>query len=257
MVALVIFLALLLQHPGWAASWSDSGVDLGIGFMGMKPIAGGAKVQPKGLSELSDSYSAATEQSVTGLAIHLRPSKAYPVIGRFRFTEEGFLGIQTELGFYPLREIGIPLGDETYALIVRKRQGDWVEIILQQAPVSSGWVRLTAESPITFWLWYSYFSSIVKAGEPLFFITPVRDDLLYQPRSDSLSLLKNLFQLEETILYPKRIEGAYMLVELGEPTGCREMLPRFERIKPARAWIRWLQNNGRPTIFRYVPEICP
>lgn len=235
----------------------DAGTDMGIGLLGLKSESGEPQTVVKGLKATRTGYGEAMQKALNGLELRRQPSELHPMVGRFAFTEDGRLGVQNKDGFYPVAESGVELGNGTVGLVTLQRQGAWVQVVVHHTPRTTGWIRLDSRNPMQFWLWYRYFEGVVKAKLPVIFTTPVRDDMVYHPHFKSLSPIKNIFQLEDAVLYPEKLDGAYMLVRLGQAAGCPSAAtPQFEKPEPLHAWIKWLQNDGRPRVFRYFQPPC-
>ncbi len=240
-----------------ASVWSDVTMDFGIGILGLPPASMQNKHIPDGFLETQKQYDSKLQKSLTGIHLYQQPSENFPIAGTLAFSEDGLLGIQTPSGFFDVHSNGVPLGDGSTGWVVIKRQGQWVQVIIRQAPETTGWLKLADNRPFAFWVWYYYFANLVKTHHPVFFITPVNDSLLYQPNGQSLSYMKFAFQQEDLVLYPQKIRGAYMLVKTGEAIGCHNSpVPQFEKVKPSYAWIRWLKDDGRPEIFKYSQPQC-
>jgi hypothetical protein len=257
MMAFLLVLASLLFAPVQAASWMDSEVDMGIGVLGIRPESGQAKTVIRGFHEANAEYSETLQQALDGLVFRRQPFETHPAVGKLEFSKDGFPLIKAENESYPLLQSGLPLGDGTMGMIVLQRQGEWVQVVINQAPKVTGWVKITLKNHLGFWLWYHYFASMTQAKTPLVFITPFKSELLYQPNDKSLSQMKHLFQMEDAVMTPLSLEGPYMFVEAGQKAGCKgTAMPQFQKIEPIRAWIRWIQDNGRPRVYRYLPPQC-
>jgi hypothetical protein len=254
----VVAILMLFGAHAKASNWSDSGVDPGIGLVGIHHAGTESlTIRPKGFRLSADTYPEDIRKRLTQITLHKHPSENSSVVARFEILEDGTIGIRRDLDFYSVQDSGIPLGDGTYALAIKRRHGHWMDVTINHTPYLSGWVRLSNESPLSFWLWYYYFDTLVKAKQPVFFITPVRDDLMYQPNDRALTMQKDLYELEDTVMLPHKLEGPFMLVTLHEPIGCNKAVrARFQNTTPIKGWIRWLQDDGRPRIFRYIAPAC-
>lgn len=261
---ILLLCAVVVSLACWACpvsayvSWSDTGVDMGIGVVGLRPASGSIGTTVCGFPETNAGYAPEFQKLFNMLVFRRQPHDTHPEVGRWVFSQDGVPGIQTPDAFYPLIHSGIPLGDGTVGMIATQRQGQWVEVVLNHAPRVTGWVRLSHERPLAFWLWYHYIDQLVKTRQRVVFITAFHDDLLYQPDPRSLSYLKHVFQMEDAVLRPVKLAGAFMLVELEHDTLCHHSsMPQLEQSQPVRAWIRWIEDNGRPRIFRYQQPACP
>lgn len=257
LILTIIIVSFWNLAPASAMDWFESRVDPGIGFLGLRREE---KAFGWGLRPKSEQYSPEMQATISRLVLRRQPYETHPVVGRFTFVKEGGLAIETDDGLYPLVQQGVPLKEGQYALIVKKRQGHWVEVTIRHAPRLTGWLKLTEQGPFRFWLWYSYIDSLVRSRTPLMFITPLHDDFLYQANPRSLAMLKNVFQLEDAVLIPERLDGPYMLVKAKQAQRYQntstKTAPPFERIEPHRVWVRWLQDNGRPKVFPYHQGVC-
>ncbi len=240
--------------------------DYGIGLLGLyQPGSGSPKSHVEGIPEAKPFLPVQLQGALQGIALKQKPHSQSKTVATLDYTPEGLLAWRHQDTLYTLRESGIILQPKQAAFIVVSQGGPWLEVLINQAPRLTGWLDMRKHHRVLrFWLWYYYIRESVQKNLPLVFIYAKDAEFRSGPSINSIALPRGIFDPESAVLDPLMLQDGYLLVRQRPPQSCDPLFAQGALVhsqpqdtKAAEeGWVRWINNQGRPTMMRAIPPAC-